>query len=152
MARKCRTIVVECMTEAEFVDSIDARFPYGDAQAGRALINQGLGISANAAFAVAYELAHPPVDAEPWTERRLQDLALLRSSLRHPLAVPVLAVVERLIRGEQITVEEAMSLMEQIGAYRDQFAALGLVYMACDDRENVADGVYERIVESWRAA
>ena len=139
------------MTEAEFINSTDCRFPYGDNFAARDLISKSCGISPNAAFAVADELARPPRGAKTSVSKRLALLGHLRGSLKHPLAGTVLALAERMIKGEKATVKEAMAIMERISTFPGEYAALGLAYMSCDDRQGLADRFYNEIIERWKA-
>lgn len=48
------------MTEIEFIESIDACFPYGDEKEWRKLIHQGVQITDNASFMVLHEIYGAP--------------------------------------------------------------------------------------------
>jgi hypothetical protein len=139
------------VTEREFVDSIDCRFPYGDPGTARRLIAEGCAISANAAFAVAHELARPGRGVDAPVGARLEPLGVLQRSVAHPLSGAVLEVARRMILEQHLPVEEAVMVMEQVSAYPGEYAALSLVCMSCDDRDGAADRRYEAIVGAWQA-
>ncbi len=138
------------MTETDFLRSIDCRFPYGDNVAARALVVQSLEISPNAVFMVVHELARPGYSVNPSVARRLELLSEIRGSFKHPIAGPVLTLAERIILGEEASVEEAIAVMEQIRHFPNEYSALAIAYMSCDDRENLADRLYNNIVNRWR--
>lgn len=139
------------MTEREFIESIACRFPYGEGGSARAAIAQACALGPNAAFAVANELARPPQSISPSVAVRVGLVAELRSNLRHPLADRVLAIAERMIRGEELTVAEAVATMAVIAEHPGSYKALSLVYFSCDDRAGDADRLYTEIVERWQA-
>lgn len=139
------------MTEGEFIDAIACRFPYEDDGAAVAVIAAACTLGPNAAFAVANELARPPQSLSPSVGIRINLLAELRRNLRHPLADPVLAIAERMIRGEQVSVAEAVDMMMLIAGHPGSYKALSLVYFSCDDHEGDADRLYNEIVKRWQA-
>lgn len=139
------------MTENEFISAIDCRFPYADTAAASALIVEACALGPNAAFAVADELARPPRGAATSVASRLELLGQLRRRLAHPIAATVLAVAERMVRGHELTVPEAVAALDAVAAFPGMYAALGLVVMSCDDADGDADRRYEDIVESWRS-
>jgi hypothetical protein len=138
------------MTESEFVAAIDCRFPYGDEDAGRALVAQACALGSNAAFAIVNELARPPAGRSPSVPSRLALLAELRTMLRHPMAALVVAIAERMVRGERIAVEEAVSAMGLIANYPGAYGALGFISMSCDDEDDEADRFYNDVVRRWQ--
>jgi len=142
--------LLEAMTEAEFIELIDCRFPYSDAAASRRLIAQACAISPNAAFAVADELARPAMGTDVSIATRLESLDILRNSLAHPLACAVLGLAQRKINEKEVTVGEAIAITEQVSAYPGEYAALGLAYMSCDDRDGLADHFYKDIIVRWQ--
>jgi hypothetical protein len=140
------------MTEREFVDSIECRFPYGDRDTARRLIAEACVISTNAAFAVAHELARPGRGVDAPVGARLELLAILQGSLVHPVSGAVLGLARRQIHDLDIPVEEAVAVMEQVSAFPGEYAALALAYMSCDDRDGVANRRYDEVVRQWQAA
>jgi hypothetical protein len=140
------------MDEATFVDSIDARFPYTDLDAGLQLAEHACTISANAAFAVVDELARPPRGTAAPSAHRLAILERIRELLDHPLASVVLDLARRLVRDERPSVDDALRTMRLISAHPGQYAALSVAYFACEDSSGHADREYQRILKTWDAA
>ena len=93
-------------TEADFISSIDCRFPYHDPSTACELVTRSCEISPNAALMVAYELSRPPRYANSPTKERLYLLTQLKSRLLHPLADSILTLAQRLIREEQPVMSE----------------------------------------------
>ena len=150
-ARFVRRLPVD-VSERSFVERIDHAFPYHDDAAAERLIREALAISPNAAFAVLYELVHPPRSSQPLFERRLALIETVAASLTHPAAKYVVPIANRLALGETITVLEAVKAMDEVAPYRGLYAALALVYMGCDDVQGVAERTMERIKTAWEAA
>jgi len=139
------------MREVDFIESIDCRFPYGDPAESKRLIAASCGISANAAFAVAYELAHPGHGTGAPIATRLASLAQLRDAIDHPLSRSILDLVERMIKDEQVTNKEAMVVMGEVAKYPGQYSALSIAYMSSDDSDGIVEPLYESIVAVWNA-
>ena len=139
------------MEEAEFIEHISCRFPYGDLSAARELAVQACAISPNAAFAVADEVSRPPRGETASPELQAQVFAVLERGIAHPLASPVLSAARRLAAGEELSVPETVFLLRQIARYPGQYAALSIAYFGCDDEAGVADEEQERIRQSWDA-
>lgn len=141
------------MTEEEFVRQIDCQFPYQDERAGLALVEEASKVSPNACFMIGEELCRPPHDAAPDVDSRLRVLARLRQAFDHPLREPVLEVVELRIRGGDLPVRDALTLLRRIGAYPGQYCAMNIVYFACDqDSSGELDEECDEIRECWSAA
>ena len=68
----------------------------------------------------------------------------------HPLAEPVLGVAERMIRGEELSVREAMALMNHIADHGDSYNALAIAYFSCNDQSGEADDLYDAILLRWK--
>jgi hypothetical protein len=48
---------------------------------------------------------------------------------------------------QEISVPEAIRIMEAIAFYRDQHSALAIVYLACNDTHGEANLIYLRIID-----
>lgn len=137
------------MREREFIESIDACFPYGDTRRAIALIDEACAISANAAFMVTHELARVPRSKRVSADTLRELLAYLDTRLKHPLKDTVFPVVRTMIRGGRIPDEEVLALMDNIRAYPDQYNALSIVYFAAENGGDVVDSAYESITQAW---
>lgn len=140
------------MTEIEFIQSIDCQFPYDTEAKWRPLIERGASISPNAAFMILHELCRLPsgVTLAPSTIEVMLDC--WTRHFEHPLVAIVLPAAKAMIRGETITVERALSIMQAVAAHRDQYNALSIPYLACDDTNGRADALYQEIINAWKGS
>lgn len=139
------------MDEEAFIQLIDANFPYDREKAWRGLIELSKQISPNAAFAVLNEICRPPFKGVLKSKRAKDMLDFWSAHIDHPLKVPLLTAAEALISRRDLSVEQAVAIMRMVAGYREQYCALMIAYMSCDDREGVADEAYNEIVKGWEA-
>jgi len=139
------------MNEAEFCDRIDSCFPWMDHVQAVALIELSRRISPEAVFAVLHELARPGryADAPAPTRRRL--LELLGDGFEHPAKSITFAVAGRMIDGEQLSEQEALSAMCALEEHSGMWSALNTVYFSSDGDVERLDAEYERIKARWLA-
>lgn len=140
-------------TEPLFVDPIDARFPYDDKEQASTLIRDGQKISLNAAFCVLHEICRAPQSNTVSKRRQLELLSEWTETVCHEIAAPVLKCARALIEGERLPWNEAVEIMEQIGSYDGQRAALAIAYFSgdCDtDEGDIAlNDAQNRIRSRW---
>lgn len=74
------------MTEHEFADLIDARFPYADDERSKQLMAIAAGISFNASLCVLYEIILPPHPIEIEAAKFHDLLSVWRASVDDPMA------------------------------------------------------------------
>jgi hypothetical protein len=140
------------MSESEFSDLIDCRFPYRDTNGCRELIALGASISPNAAFMVHHEICRPP-RSEAVESSVLQGLlSEWVASFNHPLLGLVLPIADEMTRGQQVEVETALRAMREVAMYRGLFAALAILSMCCDDADDKVNDLYHEIVHAWEAS
>ena len=139
------------MSESEFIDSIKCAFPYEDRQRATDIAEKSCLISPNAAFAVADEISRPPFGTTPDPGLCLELLSLLASRVSHPLMTPVIGLATKLVKDEQVSVAEAISVIREIERYPGQYSALSIAYFASDDIAGLADQEYSRITSAWDA-
>jgi len=118
------------MTEQEFLDQIDGKFPYHGNW--KRLVDTGKSISPNAAFAVLDEISRPPKSAHPSLSDQMEMLAYWRSGFQHPLAEEVSTVALARIDRRCLSMEHCLGLMDTISHYPGQYAALSIVYFTCE--------------------
>lgn len=140
------------MSEAEFIQLIDCRLPYGDSARVRELIELGASISTNASFMVLHEICRPPQGAEAGQAERLNMLAAWAASIEHPLAAVVLPIARSMIQRKAVSVDTAMAAMHDIAPSPGQYNALAIACMACDDLDGQADALYQKIIHAWATA
>jgi hypothetical protein len=140
------------MNEVEFIEAIDCRFPYGNQAKARELIELGARISPNASFMVLHEICRPPKAAKEGSLVLLELAAAWEGTFEHPLVSIVLPIAKSMIQDKLISVGEAMVAMREVAVYKDQFNALAIPYLACDDEKGEADALHKEITHAWQGA
>jgi hypothetical protein len=139
--------------EELFLETFDARFPYYDEENASALIREGAAISLNAACCVLNEICRPPISKAVTKDRQHELLDEWAEAVRHELIAFVLPCAQMLIEGDRLPWAEAVEIMEQVGAYDAQRAALNIVYFSgdCDDEEgdDALNLAHSRICSRW---
>lgn len=139
------------MNEAEFLNAIDCRFPYHDEAQGWTIIQQGHAISDNAAFGVLHEIARKPATSTVSAQAQLALLAAWGQANTHPLKLQIMEAAAALITNKPLSIERVLEVMRQVRPYRNQYAAIGIAYFACDDVAGRADELWQEIIDSWQA-
>lgn len=138
------------MTETEFISLIDCRFPYHDCAESRRLIELGCSISSNAAFSIIEELARIPKSGAVATSLRAELLLDISNRFEHPVKDLVVGVTKRLINGEHLSLPETLQAMNAVGAFRNEYCALNVIYFSVDDHWEDVDFLYDEITERWK--
>ena len=139
-------------SENEFLYSIDCQFPYDDHARALALVEQAVGISANATFAVLYEVCFVPANAHADITTRCDVLTHITKLLRHPLGKVILPLAAELLDGKRASVPRQIEAMRKVSSFPGQYSALQIALFAGDPeetRDEELDRVYDEIVESW---
>jgi hypothetical protein len=141
------------MSDAEitFMNEIDARFPYDNPEQCKALIDRGIAISPNAAFGALHEICRPPHGFQNRADRLMPLLDYWRSNFDHPAADMLKEVAASMILGHDLPVEDVMTRMEFLTKYTGLYAALAILYFACDDVEGRLEPIVAAIREPWNA-
>lgn len=137
--------------ETKFIDSIDCNFPYDDKQECLRLIDEAMGISENAVFFVTEEICRMPVTKRDKVEISylVELLTYIRDKFDHPIKEIIFDTADKMIRGQDLTVDEAIKRMEIVRGYRGQFAALSILYFSCDDIEGRLEPLWDSIRTDW---
>jgi hypothetical protein len=138
------------VTEKEFIESIDCQFPYFDRASWQEVIKVGCQISPKAAFAVLDEICRPPLRKEISVQQLEQILEYWKVEFHHPLAEPLGNAARLMINREEISVEQAVNLLNLAASYPHLYSALNVPYFACDDTDGFADKIYNKIIQRWR--
>lgn len=139
------------MTEAEFIESIDCRFPYGAPLKWKRLVALAPRVSTNAAFMVLHELCRPPRSATVSHAECHRILKHLERRFRHPLLTGLRNLVLIVMRGERVSVSTAAAAMRKVSRYPGQYNMLAICYFSCDDRDGRLDTLHEAIAASWES-
>lgn len=137
------------MTEIEFIETVDGRFPYDDAILARELIDLGVAISPNAAFMVLHEICRPPRSCAVSGGRLNELLAEWTVVFCHPLVEEVLPAATAMIKNREISAKDAIHLIKSISGYANQFNALSIAYFACDDIAGEVESEYQAVIGAW---
>ena len=140
------------MDREEFSYAIDCKFPYTDSARAHELIVIGCELSADAAFEVVHELARPGRGDDAPIASRHSLLATVDGLLDHPAKAVVFPIARRMIDGEVVSVEEAVSAVERLAPHAEIWSALSTIYSSCDDPDGVMEAAYEAVKAKWIAA
>lgn len=139
--------------EVPFEAKIDARFPYENRAASTALIAEAREISLNAVFYVLDELCRPPASSAVSKDRQNELVAEWSSTFEHELKEPLVRCANALISGQALPWPDAVSVIEQIGRFEAQRAALSVAYFSGDCDSEEGDEALElachRVRQAW---
>jgi hypothetical protein len=138
------------MNEIEFIESIDACFPYMDEPKWRSLIKQGAQISDNAAYMVLHEICRAPNEVPSIVQ--LQILNEWKENFDHPVKELVVESAVKIINKKFITVQKAIKNLNKISKFSGNYNALSIVYFSCNDTDGQVDDLYNRIMKMWEKA
>ena len=139
-------------SEIQFLDKIACNFPYHIRQESEHLIEQAATLSTNALFSVIKELCRIPQSKRSTvsTETLLDLLTLTASKLNHPLKDLIVEAADKMIRRQELTVDNAILKMQTVQQYPGQFAALSILYFSCDDKEGKLEPFWDSIRNEWK--
>ncbi|MGA2500065.1 MAG: hypothetical protein ABSH20_20190 [Tepidisphaeraceae bacterium] len=137
------------MTEAEFINSIDCRFPYENPKKASALAARALKISPNAVFMVYHELARPGRGFRSSKKERLAILEFLEERFVHPLSGLASWLTRNMIAEKELSVARAAAAMRVIADFPGCYNALNLAYFSCDDKLGKNERLVDLIWKRW---
>jgi len=141
--------------EVPFEAKIDAQFPYDDQAASGALVVEARNISLNALFCVLDEICRPPRSRAVTEKRQRELVAEWSSTFEHELKEPLLRCANALVSGQTLPWLDAVAVIEQLGHFEGQRAALSVAYFAgyCDsDEGDVAlDAAASVVTDAWES-
>ena len=138
--------------ERLFGDRIDAQFPYGQRERASALIEESRSISLNAIFYVLHEICRPP-GLDIVTEERQRELVdEWAAGFEHPLKERMLRCARALIGGQPLTSAEAVAVIEDVGLFDGQRAALSIAYFSGDCTSQADDAAIDAAERRVRSA
>jgi hypothetical protein len=135
------------MNETEFIENIDAHFPYRDQEKANEIIKSGSVLSPNASFMVLHEICRAPNEIEPkLLFKYLEEWAAVNN---HPLKKIVVVSAKALIKKSYIANTQAIEAMNFIQQYQGQYNALSIVYFSASDESEELDIKYDEITDGW---
>ncbi|MBS1536658.1 MAG: hypothetical protein JST20_02770 [Bacteroidetes bacterium] len=137
--------------EIKFIESIDCNFPYHNKQKCLKLIDIALTLSPDAMFFVIQEICRVPASMKSKisSESLFELLEVIKTKFEHQLKELVIEVACKLINGEELTVDDAISKMEIIKKYPRQYAAFSILYFSCDDKDEKLEPIMDSIRNEW---
>ncbi len=134
--------------EVEFIDSIDACFPYFNEKEWKKLIDTGVTFSDNCSFMILHEICRAPDEIPP--ELLLSIYEYWNSKYNHVLKEDVCRAALSMIQSKKISVEESARMMNEIRKFPGLYTALSIPYSACDDVDGKLNDLYNEITENWK--
>jgi len=122
------------MTEVEYIESIDACFPYDDEKAWKATIDEGISISDNAAYMALYELCVAPSEILQSDLQRM--LEYWASKYDHPTKPIVVNAAKAVMRGIYLPEGEILNCLDEIAPYPGLYNAIGILWQAAPRGED----------------
>ncbi|MCL5282217.1 MAG: hypothetical protein M1376_20195 [Planctomycetes bacterium] len=116
------------MTEIEYIESIDACFPYDHEKAWKAVVDEGINISDNAAYMALYRICGPPADLPDSEVRRM--LEYWTSKYNHPTKSMMLNAAKAVVHGADLPEEEILRCLDEIATYPGLYNAIGILWQA----------------------
>ena len=138
-------------SEQNLIDKIDCNFPYNDKVESSKLISESLHYSPNATYSIIEELARiPSSERENVTKKRLIELVEeIDKQFNHHLKSSILNFTTMMINEEEIQIDKALEIMNQISFEKGLWGALAIAYDACEDEENKLENKYDEIRDNW---
>lgn len=145
------------MNEIEYINNMDACFPYENEKAWKAAIDQGIRISDNAAYMALHMICSGPSHVPPNDVRRMLDC--WSSRCKHPAKSTVMKAAKAVLNEEYLPEAEVLKSMDEVAAYPGLYNALGLIWQAApreDDWSGYAtpavEKKYDDIRKSWEGS
>lgn len=137
--------------EIQFLDKIDCNFPYQDREESLRLIELASTLSTNALFSIVEELCRisEPERPDVSTETLLDLLTLTANRINHPLKGLIVETADKMIRREELTVDDVILKMQKVQMYPGQSAALSILYFSCDDKDEKLEPIWDNIISEW---
>lgn len=131
------------MNEVEYMESVDACFPYDDEKTWRTTIDQGIAISDNAAYMALHAICMgsptvPRLDLEKMLE-------YWSSKYDHPTKTIVVNAARAVMRGVELPEEEILRYLDEIARYPGLYNAIGIVWQAAPRDGNSVGNATERV-------
>jgi hypothetical protein len=116
------------MNEVEYIKRIDASFPHDDDEAWKAVIDEGISISDNAAYMALHAIcSESPAIPRDEVDRMIQYWS---SRYDHPTKPVVLNAAKAVICGADIPEDEILRYLDEIASYPGLYNAVGIVRKA----------------------
>lgn len=116
------------MTEIEYIESIDACFPYNGEKAWKTTIDEGISISDNAAYMALYEICGAPPEIPQSHLQRM--LTYWDSNYNHPIKRTVMNAATAVMHDVYLPEDEILQGLDEIAGYPGLYNAIGILWHA----------------------
>ena len=116
------------MTEVEYIESIDACFPYRDENVWKATIDQGISTSDNAAYMALHEICGAPPEI-PQSDLQ-QMFEYWDSRYSHPTKPIVMNAAKVVLQNTYLPEAEVLRCLDEIAMYPSLYNAIGILWHA----------------------
>jgi hypothetical protein len=137
------------MNEAEFIDSIDACFPYDDENKWKPIVECGINISDNAAYMVLYEICVAPAEIPQSDVFKI--LEYWSSRYNHPAKDMVVKAAIAVIQDKTLPEEEILIYLDALLPYPGLYNAASVLYNASPEWSERCKEKYFELEKRWRS-
>jgi hypothetical protein len=139
------------MDEDEYIESIDASFPFSDEKQWRDVIEQGIAISDNAAFYPLYEISSEPAGVRVDLSNLLKMVGYWSSRYSHPLKEIVLEAAYAAINGSDFSRGKILEYLDIISKYQGMYSAISVILCAGSEEDEEIEARCNEIYKKWKA-
>jgi hypothetical protein len=137
--------------EDNFIEKIEDCFPFTDSMECSALINEAAAISPKACIQVIKEICC----IEDFQREEISDAQLIgmineiKRKFDHPLKELLTDAAVKIIQGNELTLEQTLTGMQQVRKFPNFYPGLWILYFSCyADGEDV-ENLKEEIITEW---
>ncbi len=131
------------MNEAEYDEKIDACFPYDDEEAWKAVIDEGISISDNAAYIALHEICGAPPEIPQADLARMVEYWASRYD--HPTKPIMLIAAQAVLRGGALPEQDVLKYLDEVALYPGLYATAAILWWAGPREEGSPSRSTERI-------
>lgn len=136
------------MNEKEYIESIDACFPYENEGEWKAIIDEGICISDNCAYMALYEICCGYQNIPKSNLLSMLEYWALKYS--HPIKNILLEVATAFIKGTKLPEDKALKYLDIIANYPGFYNAANIVSIAGPENSKRIKQKHDEIVSKWK--
>ncbi|MBA2613980.1 MAG: hypothetical protein H0U95_18600 [Bacteroidetes bacterium] len=140
---------MESLKELEFIDKIEDNFPVENYLHCIKLIDEAIMISPNSVFAVVEEICKKAAEDVVHEETLVNLLKHIDKKFEHPLRKMILEIAQDIIFEDEISFETAAANMESVRQYKNQYAALNILFFSTEDVDGKLEKLWDNITTEW---
>lgn len=139
------------MTEKDFLDIIDCKFPYNNLEKWKDLIDAGLKISDTCIYWIIHELVRVPKSLKNKVKKSnlLYFIDYINNTFSWTLKTEIIDFSYKLINSQFIDKVEILVLMEKVKTSMQDSIFLNILYFSIDDIDGNIEKKYNEIIDYW---